>query len=117
MKKSKLMRVVLVIIAFVLTICIASSVHAENVTVVSPNNTSATNNAVVNNTSNTAGNVSAPNNINSSVSNTANSSAYNNTSLPKTGVESNMAVFAILTVCGISAVYAYKKVNDYKNIK
>lgn len=47
---------------------------------------------------------------------TTNTSNYNNTSLPKTGVEDSMPVVVLAVVLGISAIYAYKKIQDYKNI-
>ena len=43
-------------------------------------------------------------------------STYNNTSLPKTGVEDSMPAVILVVVLGISAVYAYKKIQEYKNI-
>lgn len=45
-----------------------------------------------------------------------NTSNYNNTSLPKTGVGDSMPVVILVVVLGISAVYAYKKMQDYRNI-
>ena len=48
------------------------------------------------------------------------SSKYNNTNkntnLPKTGIEDSIPVALLVVVFGISAVYAYKKINEYKNI-
>lgn len=68
-------------------------------------NTNLNNNANKNNT-----------NTNTNTNKTNNSSIYNNTDLPKTGVESSIPVIALVAVFGISAVYAYKKINEYKNI-
>lgn len=45
-----------------------------------------------------------------------NVSAYNNTSLPKTGLQESLPVVLLVVVFGISAVYAYKKIKDYRNI-
>lgn len=47
-----------------------------------------------------------------------NSSVYNNTNnnLPKTGIEDSIPVAALVVVFGVSAVYAYKKIKEYKNI-
>ena len=47
---------------------------------------------------------------------TSNTSRYNNNSLPKTGVEDSMPIVVLAVVLGISSVYAYKKIQDYKNI-
>ena len=71
------------------------------------------NNTSVNNTSvnNTSVNNTSVNNT------TANrNSSYNNTNLPKTGAEDVLPVAALVIVFGISAVFAYKKVSDYRNI-
>ena len=53
---------------------------------------------------------------NNTVLTTSNTSNYNNTSLPKTGVEDSMPIVVLSVVLGISAIYAYKKIQDYKNI-
>lgn len=63
-----------------------------------------TNNNAFNNTSN------AVNNTNNS-NNTRN--VANNTKMPNTGVD--YSILFIVAVCGISAIYAYKKISDYKN--
>ena len=64
-------------------------------------------NTVVNNvTTNTTNNTTTTNK----------NSSYNNTNLPKTGIEDALPVAILVVVCGISAAYAYKKINDYKNI-
>ena len=47
---------------------------------------------------------------------TNNSSVYTNTNLPKTGLTDSIPVAALIVILGISAVYAYKKVKDYRNI-
>lgn len=70
------------------------------------------NETVVNNVvNNTANNV-----VNNTANNTNKNSSYNNTNLPKTGIEDAIPVAILVVVCGISAVYAYKKISDYKNI-
>lgn len=47
---------------------------------------------------------------------TGNTSKYSNTTnLPKTGAD-DYAVIAIIAVLGVGAVYAFKKISDYKNI-
>ena len=80
----------------------------------SNNNTSNTNSANSNNTSknnSNALNTGAVTNTNKN-----NTSTYNNSSLPKTGVEDSIPTMLLLVVFGISAVYAYKKIKEYKNI-
>lgn len=58
-----------------------------------------------------------PVNVNNTVAptNTNNTSATNET-LPKTGITEDYAIIAFAVICGISAIYAYKKVKNY-NIK
>ena len=60
---------------------------------------------------NTAKNNTAKNN---SKNNSKNNTAKNNTSIPYTGVDHS--VVFIIAVCGISAIYAYKKIRDYNNL-
>lgn len=123
MKKSIHLKIVLVILA-ILTIFAARSVLAADYTDItnsfndttsnsannSTGNNSLVNNSIVNNSTvnNTAGNTS--------VLTTNNTSNYNNTSLPKTGIEDSVPVFVLAVIFGISAIYAYKKIQDYKNI-
>lgn len=47
--------------------------------------------------------------------NTTNNTSANET-LPKTGITEDYAIIAFAVICGISAIYAYKKVKNY-NIK
>lgn len=86
----------------------------------SSNNTSGNTNTA-NTNSNTNSNINNTNSNNTNANkNTNNSSIYNNTNkntdLPKTGIEDSIPVAMLVVVFGISAVYAYKKINDYKNI-
>lgn len=52
---------------------------------------------------------------NTNTNTNTNTSTYTNTNLPQTGENDLVMVFAI-AVFGVSAVYAYKKIRDYKNI-
>ena len=64
---------------------------------------------------NTTQNNTSSNNItpNSTLTNANNNTANNNAnSIPYTGV-SNFSIIAIIAVCGVVAVYAYKKIRDY----
>ena len=45
--------------------------------------------------------------------NTTGSTYQNNTSLPQTGDASDYAIFAVIAVAVVVAIYAYKKVRDY----
>lgn len=70
-----------------------------------------------NNTTNTASNTAANNTVNNTtVLTTNNTTKYNNTALPSTGIGDAMPVTILLVIFGISAVYAYKKVQAYRNI-
>lgn len=65
-----------------------------------------TNNNTNNNTSNNK------NNVLNKTNNTANNT-NRTTTMPNTGVD--YSILLIVAVCGISAIYAYKKISDYKN--
>lgn len=75
------------------------------------------NNTTSNNTSNNNTNNTNTNNTNTNnTSNVNSSSIYNNTNLPHTGIEDSVPAVALIVVFGISAIYAYKKIKDYRNI-
>ena len=104
----------------------ANQVFADNVTDLTNalwNSSSSSNSSSTNKiTSNTALNNTTRNNTvnntikNNSVLTTNNTSSYNNTSLPKSGIEDHIPATILLVVFGVSAVYAYKKIQDYRNI-
>ena len=58
-------------------------------------------------------NNSVNNNVNNTVNNAVNNKVNNTTSIPNTGVD--YSVVFIIAVCGISAIYAYKKIRNYNN--
>lgn len=126
MKNSKLVKVVMGAIISLIVVAMANQVFADNVTDLTNalgNSSSSSNNSSTNNiTSNTALNNTTRNNTvnntikNNSVLTTNNTSSYNNTSLPKTGIEDHIPATILLVVFGVSAVYAYKKIQDYRNI-
>lgn len=66
----------------------------------------------------TDGNTSGTNNITNitNTNNTTNNTSATNETLPKTGITEDYAIIAFAVICGISAIYAYKKVKNY-NIK
>ena len=86
----------------------SNTANTSNTTNTNPGNTNSSNTANVNLNTNLS-------NTNSNTNNT-NSSLYNNTNLPKTGLSDTLPVVVLVVVGGISAVYAYKKINDYRNI-
>ena len=126
MKNSKLVKVVMGAIISLIVVAMANQVFADNVTDLTNalgNSSSSSNSSSTNNiTSNTALNNTTRNNTvnntikNNSVLTTNNTSSYNNTSLPKTGIEDHIPSTILSVVFGVSAVYAYKKIQDYRNI-
>lgn len=116
MKNSKLVNVVLVVIIGLSMMFVAKeSLAATDLTnTLTGNNT--TNNSIQTITGNNTTNNTTSNNTNNAVLTTNNTSTYNNTSLPKTGVGDVVPGIVLVVVLGISAVYAYNKVQYYKNI-
>lgn len=131
MKKTNLIKVISILLISVMVMLFATTVNAAddnsyndltstltgNNSSNSSNSSNTSNTNSSNSTSNTNSNSS--NNTNNSLNmsnNTSNSSVYNNTSLPKTGVADSIPVAMLVVVFGISALYAFKKVRDYKNI-
>ena len=142
MKNLKMFKKVSIIfLGLVFTIVCSGKVFAADeglfTTIDSTNN--ASNSATDgNNTPNTNTNADANNNVNNNVvngslttnnANNANNSvrnanelntnrnASNIATLAKTGLPNTGAIVAVvLVVCGISAIYSYKKVNDYKKL-
>lgn len=79
-------------------------------------NSNKTNTNSSKNKANTNSNKSNTNSLNTNGVRGNNVSSYNNTSLPKTGLQESLPVVLLVVVFGISAVYAYKKIKDYRNI-
>ncbi len=133
MKKTNLLKVFSILVLSVMVIFITTSVNAADFIDMTNqlNNNTASNNTSGTNTNtsgtNTNTNTSSTNTSNSNATNTntnrannntntRNSSIYNNTSLPSTGIGDSLPIAALVVVFGISAVYAYKKIKDYRNI-
>ena len=123
MEKSNLIRVILILVMSTMFILFSTNVFAAdgsddfNDLTSTLNNTAANNTAanLAGNSSNNALNTNKTNNANNT-NNTNNASIYNNTNLPKTGIGDSIPVAMLVVVFGISAVYAYKKVKEYRNI-
>lgn len=102
-----------VMLAIVVVLCIGiTTVFAtdgDGLTIFGPNDIQGnTNTNVENNVTNVT-----PNIVTNTNNNTSN---YNNTTtLPQTGAGDYMMIL-IIGVLAVSAVYAYKKIRDYKNI-
>ena len=116
---TNLKRVLSIVVIAVLLCTVANMVFATNDGFMIINDTNVDNNAtgtnnatgIDNNTSNQLGNNTTRtynNTVNKTVNNTVNN-------LPKTGAGDYTMV---LTIAGLAivAIYAYKKINDYKNI-
>ena len=137
MNKSNLLKVFFSLILSVMVILFTTTVNAaenlSNFTDItnqlngsSGNNSSNTSNSAnnssnsTNNSSNRTNNSTNRTNNNSSSNrnnNTnRNSSVYNNSNLPSTGLGDSLPIAALVVVFGISAIYAYKKIKDYRNI-
>ena len=131
MKKTNLIKVISILLISVMVMLFATTVNAADdnsyndlTSTLTGNNSNSSNNssntANTNSSNNTANtNSNNTNNTNNSANmsnNTNNSSVYNNTSLPKTGAADSIPVAMLVVVFGISAVYAFKKGRDYKNI-
>ncbi len=128
MKKTNLIKVISILLISAMVMLFATTVNAADdnsyndltstLTGNTSNNASNTSNTNSNSSNNTS-NTNSSNNTNNSLNmsnNTSNSSVYNNTNLPKTGATDSIPVAMLVVVFGISAIYAFKKVRDYKNI-
>ena len=109
MKKTKLVSVILMVVVSLSVLFIAKNVYADNI---SGDLTGALSSGNSLTGSSTSGKTTANNVLKTN----STASTYNNTALPKTGVEDSMPAVILVVVLGISAVYAYKKVQEYKNI-
>ena len=119
MKKTNLIKVVLVMILSLMLILFSTNVLAtdqyEDLTQTLGAGSNSANNA--NNAGNVANNANNANNDNNSNNvNNNNSSIYNNSNLPYTGISDSIPVMILLVVFAISAVFAYKKIKEYKNV-
>ena len=69
------------------------------------------------NTANNVNNANANANINSNTNTKTSTNTSNyNTSLPKAGAPENTMIGVVATLLVVVSIYAYKKVNQYKNI-
>ena len=78
-------------------------------------NTTNTNTNVTNTNTNT--NTAGTLTTNNTAKNTSNRNVSNTETLAKTGLtDSNGIVALIVIICAVSAIYSYKKINDYKKL-
>ena len=125
MKKSIILKSFLVILMCVMLIFAITPVYAatdEGFEDILNDNTSNTGNTSGNNTSTNSANrntnSSNVQNLNALRNNTGNRANTVNTTntLPKTGIADSLPTVLLVVVFAISAVYAYKKIKDYRNI-
>lgn len=110
MKKNSLIKGILLVIIVSTVMMITSSVYASGETIVLTQNTPANNTA----TNNTATNSALTSTLTPTTP--ANNTSTLESNLPKTGIADNTIVFAVVGVCVVAAIYAYRKVRDYKGI-
>ena len=128
MKNSKLAKLVLVVLMVVMIACIGEDVFAaentsnyqdlgaelnttgNNTTGNNATGNNATGNNATNKTSNTSNTLNTSNLTNNAIKNATNNA------LPKTGISSSTSIVVLITIFGISAIYAYNKIRDYKNL-
>lgn len=92
----------------------------------SNNNSNSNSNSTSNNNSNNNSNSNSSNRTNNTSNNNSNNNSSNrnvsnnnsnNQNLAETGLSGTSGIIAlIIVICGISAIYSFKKVNDYKNL-
>ena len=121
MKKSNLIKLFSILLISVMVMLFSTNVMAAdgdfNELPLTLNNTNTNNaNTNTNNANTNTNNTNTNTNNTNRTNNTNNASIYNNTNLPKTGIEDSVPVAMLVVVFGISAVYAYKKIKDYRNI-
>lgn len=126
MKKEKILKIIVVLILGVTLLAMSTRVFAavgdsdglmdlyDDTT--NQLNTTNTNNTNTNTNTNT--NLLNTNtlNTNTNITNTKLNTNNYNTNLPKAGAAENKMLGVVFTVLAITAVYAYKKVKEYKNI-
>lgn len=94
----------------------------DNNTTANNNTTNNTTNSNTNSNSSLAANNTTNNTTRNTTNNTTNNTSNTNTNrnvntLAKTGLsDTNGIVALIVVVCGVSAIYSFKKVNDYKKL-
>lgn len=113
MKKNSLIKGILLVTIIAVLMLVTNSVYAADAIVLSPtDNNAATNNSAVDNNANTNSALTSTLTPTTPVNNTSTL----NSNLPKTGIADNTVVFIVVGVCAVAAIYAYKKVRDYKGI-
>lgn len=111
MKNSKVIMEIVIIIS--LLFALSTVVWADNTQIIIGGGSTNTQNDTATNVPNVVMNTTTTNtNVNTNT-NTSYRTNTNTETLPKTGVTDGYVVAIIVTVCAISAIYAYKKIRDY----
>lgn len=112
MKKINSKLIIEVIIIISLMLALSTAVFADPVVIGGGSNNTQNDT----NTQNTMPNIVTNSNYNTSGTTSYRTNTNTNPTLPKTGVTDGYIVAILVTVCAISAIYAYRKIRDY-NIK
>lgn len=102
MKNSKVIMEIVIIIS--LLFALSTVVLADNTQIIIGGGSTNTQNDTATNVPNVVMNTTTNKNVNTNT---------NTETLPKTGVTDGYVVAILVTVCAISAIYAYKKIRDY----
>ena len=130
MKRENILKnVIMIVLSVILVMSISNVVLAEddpnefstlikNTTNSNSNTANTTNNTNTANTNSSFVNLSVDNTANKNNTSKNNSSVYNaSNKLANAGWEDNGALIAVIVVvCGVSAVYSYKKISQYRNL-
>ena len=124
MRKEKIFKVIITLIIGVVLFVMSTNVFAadselnffdDTTTQLDISNTTNTNTANNANNANANANINSNTNTNTNTKTSTNTSNYN-TSLPKAGAPENTMIGVVATLLVVVSIYAYKKVNQYKNI-
>ena len=124
MRREKIFKVIITLIIGVVLFVMSTNVFAadselnffdDTTNQLDISNTTNTNTANNANNANANANINSNTNTNTNTKTSTNTSNYN-TSLPKAGVPENTMIGVVATLLVVVSIYAYKKVNQYKNI-
>ena len=124
MRREKTFKVIITLIIGVVLFVMSTNVFAadselnffdDTTNQLDISNTTNTNTANNANNANANANINSNTNTNTNTKTSTNTSNYN-TSLPKAGAPENTMIGVVATLLVVVSIYAYKKVNQYKNI-
>lgn len=124
MRREKIFKVIITLIIGVVLFVMSTNVFAadselnffdDTTNQLDISNTTNTNTANNANNANANANINTNTNTNTNTKTSTNTSNYN-TSLPKAGAPENTMIGVVATLLVVVSIYAYKKVNQYKNI-